>query len=67
MTALAAEAQTREQVDNPWENAQRQFDEAAALLGLDPGLQRCITFLGGKRMQCLSTRVPRSDLGLVRP
>jgi glutamate dehydrogenase (NAD(P)+) len=42
MTALAAEAQTREQVDNPWENAQRQFDEAAALLGLDPGLRRVL-------------------------
>jgi len=26
-------------VENPWHNAQRQFDEAAGLLGLDPGLR----------------------------
>src|ERR1700726_3283039 len=42
MTAVAAEAPAREQVDNPWQNAQRQFDEAAELLGLDPGLRRVL-------------------------
>jgi len=30
---LASEAASAE---NPWENAQRQFDDAAELLGLDP-------------------------------
>ncbi|MBV8194904.1 MAG: Glu/Leu/Phe/Val dehydrogenase [Candidatus Dormibacteraeota bacterium] len=28
--------------ENPWVNAQRQFDDAADLLGLDPGLRRVL-------------------------
>ena len=42
MSAIAVEArpQVRARADNPWESAQRQFDDAAELLGLDPGLRK---------------------------
>ena len=48
---LATEAAS---VENPWENAQRQFDEAAELLGLDPGLRRVL-------------RQPKRELGVNFP
>ena len=48
---LASEAASAE---NPWENAQRQFDDAAELLGLDPGLRRVL-------------RQPKRELGVNFP
>ena len=41
-------------VENPWENAQTQFDDAATLLGLDPGLRRVL-------------RVPKRELAVNFP
>src|SRR5437588_8086926 len=48
---LASEAASAE---NPWENAQRQFDDAAELLGLDLGLRRVL-------------RQPKRELGVNFP
>ena len=39
MSTTVSQAPAGPVVDNPWENAQRQFDDAAALLSLEPGLQ----------------------------
>jgi glutamate dehydrogenase (NAD(P)+) len=40
MTAIAARTAPAETLENPWHNAQKQFDDAAEILGLEPGLRR---------------------------
>src|SRR5438309_2156165 len=40
MTAIAARTAPSQNVENPWHNAQKQFDDAAEILGLEPGLRR---------------------------
>jgi glutamate dehydrogenase/leucine dehydrogenase len=39
VSAIASVPPTTAPAENAWHNAQRQFDEAAALLGLDPAMR----------------------------
>ena len=40
MTLTATPKTAAETVENPWHNAQKQFDDAAEILGLEPGLRK---------------------------
>ena len=48
------------QVENAWHNAQRQFDEAAALLGLDPAMRAVLREV--KRQLIVSFPVERTAM-----
>ena len=63
MTAIATAPTTMAPAENPWRNAQRQFDEAAAMLDLDPGLRAVLR--EAKRQLIVSFPVKMDD-GSVR-
>jgi glutamate dehydrogenase (NAD(P)+) len=50
-------------VENPWHNAQRQFDQAAGLFGLDPSLRRVLREV---KRQLIVTFPVKMDDGSVR-
>jgi len=50
-------------IENPWHNAQRQFDQAAELYGLDPGLRRVLREV---KRQLIVTFPVKMDDGSVR-
>jgi glutamate dehydrogenase (NAD(P)+) len=60
VTATLAPTRT---IDNPWTNAQRQFDEAAELIGLDPNLR---AVMREAKRQVIVTFPVRMDDGSVR-
>ena len=50
-------------IENPWHNAQRQFDQAAQLFGLDPGMSRVLREV---KRQLIVTFPVKMDDGSVR-
>ena len=63
MSAIASVPPTTAPAENAWHNAQRQFDEAAALLGLDPAMR--VVLREVKRQLIVSFPV-KMDNGSVR-
>ncbi|HSP10410.1 MAG TPA: Glu/Leu/Phe/Val dehydrogenase [Candidatus Dormibacteraeota bacterium] len=63
MTATLTAPASTVSVENPWHNAQRQFDQAADLIELDPGLRRVLREV--KRQLIVSFPVKMDD-GSVR-
>ena len=63
MNAIATVPVTTVPVENPWHNAQRQFDQAAELINLEPGLRAVLREV--KRQLIVSFPVKMDD-GSVR-